>query len=115
MCRRTQQAGGVRAAVEPWQASCDGPRDERRVPNHREMLDDGPEVLLARRPADWIEPHERDRARVRAERPLAGEVVVVVEVAHDELADRAEDRRAGPPAPATRPRAPRPPGPPPRE
>src|SRR5207245_4708754 len=46
MCRRTQQAGGVRAAVEPWQPSRDGPRAEPSVPYIGVVVGEGAAVLL---------------------------------------------------------------------
>ena len=59
-----------------------------------QVVRDGPQIVLGRHPADPVEASKRDRPRVTAQRPLAIPVVVVVEVRHDELAQRPVDRRA---------------------
>jgi hypothetical protein len=57
-------------------------------------LDDRPEVLLRCHPADAVEAGQRQRPGVRAEGAVPVPVEVVLEVAHDELADGPVDRSA---------------------
>src|SRR5438477_8502977 len=70
-----------------------GPQ-KRRVRDREQVLRYEPHLFIGGHPITIVEPREIHRPRERAERPLAPEVEVRVEVAHDELAQGAVDRLA---------------------
>jgi hypothetical protein len=62
------------------------------VRDREQVFGDEPDFFWSRHPIEIIESREIHRPRERAQRSLAPEVEVRVEVAHDELAQRAMDR-----------------------
>src|SRR2546427_5788903 len=90
------EAGGQRAAIDAGQGARHRWGEERRVGDLEQMLGDPPEIGLGDHPARMraVEAGEVDGPRVRAQRALAAQVHVALEVAHHQLAQRAVHRLA---------------------
>src|SRR5256886_4533711 len=89
--RVMQQAGGSEPAIEAGQLAAHGRRQKGQVRNALQVLGDRPEIMLRRHPVQPVEPGQVDRTAVAAERALPGEVVVMLEVRHGELAEGTVD------------------------
>jgi len=91
--RVPQQVGSPKARVHPGQASRGA--NERHVGDSFEVLGDGPQIDLARHPAEAVEARQVDRSAVTAEGQLALEIEIVLEIRHRQFAERAVDRLTG--------------------
>src|SRR5881397_3891837 len=83
-----------RSLVQWSQSLCHTGPQQWGMRDREEVLGDEPHLFFSGHPIEIVESREIHRPRERAERSLAPEVEVRVEVAHDELAQRAMDRLA---------------------
>src|SRR2546427_3102718 len=98
-CRReplppamTDEPRFERSLVQSSQASCHRRSQKRRVRDREQVLRDEPHLFVGCHPIEIVESREIHRPRERAERSLAPEIEVSVEITHGQLAQRAMDR-----------------------
>src|SRR5206468_12206698 len=83
-----------RSLVQSSQALCHRWPQKRGVRDREQVLRDEPHLSVSGHPLEIVESREIHGSRERAERSLAPEIEVRVEVTHGQLAQRAMDRLA---------------------
>src|SRR5260370_32741204 len=89
-----QQASRLESRVETRQAATDSGRDEPHVGDVFEVFRDRPQIGLTRHPVKAVEASQVDRSAITAQRALAAEIEVLLEIRHREFSQRAIDRFA---------------------
>jgi len=86
-----EQVRRPESPVDPRQPAADPRGDHGHVGDVFEVVGDRPQVGLGRHPVQAVEAREVDRAAMTAERPLAVQVEVVLEVRHGQFPERSVD------------------------